>query len=353
MRHIQYSIYYSAVNITQPARIVKGVTLLTECGVMLQSLCLTFPTLTRKVGYIFDMIIDFHVHVSRPEHEHPWAMDFMQSQFDGDIVEFAERVLTPEGIRSHLQENGIDFAVALAEVCPITTGTCSNEYTIDFVRRANSVPDPSEGPKGRLIPFASPNPYIDNDLAERVDALVQGEGFRGIKLYPVYQHHYLNDTRMYPMYAKAQELGIPILVHTGSSVFKGARIKYGDPLHLDDVAIDFPDLNLLLAHGGRPFWYEQAFWMAQRHSNVFLEISGLPAKNLLTYFPKLERLAEKVVYGSDWPGYPYIRRNIDVIYDLPIGEQAKEMILGGNAAKLLGLQSDIAAQQSVSQERAQ
>lgn len=296
------------------------------------------------------MIIDFHVHVSRPEHEHAWAMEFMQSQYEGDLYEFAERVLTPEGIRSFLQENGIDYAVALAEVCPITTGTCSNEYTIDFVNRANAIDDPLEGPKGRLIPFASPNPYIDNDLAERTGELVQDLGFRGIKLYPVYQHHYLNDTRMYPLYAVAQDLGVPILVHTGSSVFRGARIKYGDPLHLDDVAIDFPDLRLLLAHGGRPFWYEQAFWMAQRHANVFIEISGLPAKNLLTYFPKLEGLAHKVVYGSDWPGYPYIRRNIEAIYDLPIAAEAMEMILSGNAASLLGLESDAGSTQPATEE---
>jgi predicted TIM-barrel fold metal-dependent hydrolase len=297
------------------------------------------------------MIIDFHVHVSRPEHEHSWAMEFIQSQYEGDIYEFAERVLTPDGIRNYLQENGIDYAVALAEVCPITTGTCSNEYTIDFVQRANALPDPENGPKGRLIPFASPNPFIDNDLAERVDELVQDSGFRGIKLYPVYQHHFLNDTRMYPLYAKAQELGIPVLVHTGSSMFKGARIKYGDPLHLDDVAIDFPDLKLLLAHGGRPFWYEQAFWMARRHANVYLEISGLPPKNLLEYFPKLQSLADKVVYGSDWPGYPYIRSNIDAIYDLPISDQSKAKILGGNAAELLNLQHEFAAQQSIPQEQ--
>jgi predicted TIM-barrel fold metal-dependent hydrolase len=84
-----------------------------------------------------------------------------------------------------------------------------------------------------------------------------------------------------------------------------------------------------------------------------LEISGLPAKNLLTYFPKLESLADKVIYGSDWPGYPYIRQNIEAIYELPISEQAKEKILGGNAARLLGLQSDLATQQPTSVERAQ
>jgi len=289
------------------------------------------------------VIIDFHLHVSRPEHEHPWVIEFMQDQFDGDLVEFMQRTLTPEGIRGFLQANGIDYAVALAEVSPVTTGTISNEETIAFVDAANALPDPPDGPAGRLLPFASLNPYIEGDLASRLEQLVLQQGFRGIKLYPVYQHHYTNDPRLYPLYARAQELGIPALVHTGSSTFKGARIKYGDPLHLDDVAIDFPKLNLLMAHGGRPFWYEQAFWMARRHPNVYLEISGLPGRKLLEYFPRLEEIAEKVVYGSDWPGNPYLRRNIEAIHDLPLGFEAKQLILGGNAARLLGLEAEQSA----------
>ncbi len=145
---------------------------------------------------------------------------------------------------------------------------------------------------------------------------------------------------MYPLYAKAQELGIPMLVHTGSSVFKGARIKYGDPLHLDDVAIDFPELNILMAHSGRPFWYEQAFWMARQHKNVYMEVSGLPAKNLLEYFPRLEMLASKVVYGSDWPGNPDLQRNVKAIRALPISDEAKQAILYDNAARILKIDKD-------------
>jgi len=283
------------------------------------------------------VIIDFHLHVSRPEHEHPWVLDFIQGQYDGDLLELMQQTLTPAGIRHALQSAGIDYAVALAEVSPLTTGTITNEQTIDFVRAANALSDPPGGPAGRLIPFASLNPFIEADLPARLEQLVQEQGFRGIKVYPVYQLHYSNDSRLYPLYAKAQELGIPALVHTGSSAFKGARIKYGDPLHLDDVAIDFPQLNLLMAHGGRPFWYEQAFWMARRHANVYLEVSGLPATKLLEYFPRLEEIAEKVVYGSDWPGNPDLRRNIEAILDLPLGEAAKALILGGNAARLLGV----------------
>jgi predicted TIM-barrel fold metal-dependent hydrolase len=264
-------------------------------------------------------------------------MEFLEAQYEGDISELLEQVLTPLGLRTYLQENGVDYAVALAEVNPLTTGTCSNEYTADLVRQANALPDPPSGPKGEIIPFASPNPYIDTDLAESLERLVMEQGFRGIKLYPVYQHHYTNDPRMYPLYAKAQELELPVLIHTGSSMFRGARIKYGDPLHLDDVATDFPELTILMAHSGRPFWYDQAFWMARRHENVFMEVSGLPGKKLLHYFPRLEDISSKVVYGSDWPGNPDLQRNILAIQDLPISKDAKRAILYDNAAKILKL----------------
>jgi predicted TIM-barrel fold metal-dependent hydrolase len=248
-----------------------------------------------------------------------------------------ESVLTPQGMRAYFQMHGIDWAVGLAEITPITSGWTSNEFVGELCTQANALPDPPEGPRGRLIPFASINPFVENDLGAELDRLVSEYGFGGIKVYPVYQHHYPNEARMYPLYAKAQELKLAVLVHTGSSVFKGARIKYGDPLLLDDVAIDFPDLTILMAHAGRPFWYEQAFWMARRHKNVFMEVSGLPAKNLLKYFPRLEMLADKVIYGSDWPGNPDLRRNVDAIKTLPISEKAKRAILYENAARILGV----------------
>jgi predicted TIM-barrel fold metal-dependent hydrolase len=262
---------------------------------------------------------------------------FQQTTSEQDIDAYMEHVLSPEGIRALLQENKIDWAVGLADPTPITTGWTTNEYVGEFCRAANAIPNPLDGPCGRLVPFASLNPFIENDLAVELERLVETYGFRGIKVYPVYQHHYPNDSRLYPLYAKAQELGLPLLVHTGSSVFKGARIKYGDPLLLDDVAIDFPDLTILMAHSGRPFWYEQAFWMARRHENVYMEVSGLPAKKLLDYFPRLEMLAEKIVYGSDWPGNPDLRRNMDTILAIPISEKAKKAILHDNAARILGI----------------
>ena len=135
----------------------------------------------------------------------------------------------------------------------------------------------------------------------------------------------------------AQDLGIPVLIHTGSSIFPGTRLRYGDPLHLDDVAVDFPDLKLVMAHSGRGFWYDRAFFMSRLHKNVYMEISGLPPSRLLEYFPDLGRNADKVIFGSDWPGMPHIKRNIEAVAALPLPPAAVEKILGGNAARLLAL----------------
>ena len=80
--------------------------------------------------------------------------------------------------------------------------------------------------------------------------------------------------------------------------------------------------------------------MARRHENVYMEISGLPAKNLMSYFPRLEMIAGKVVYGSDWPGNPDLSQNVDAVRSLPISDQAKRAILHDNASRVLGLDKD-------------
>lgn len=269
------------------------------------------------------MIIDFHVHLAAREHLNPEAEAFCDSFWRerGDW----DALLTPEGIDAYLASEGVDYAVGLAEVSPLTTGVTTNEYLWQRFRASK-----------RLLLFANPNPSTTRSLDDEIRRLAR-LGFRGVKLYPTYQHFYPNDARLYPLYGACQELGLPVMVHTGSSIFPGARIKYGDPVHLDDVAVDFPGLNVLLVHGGRGFWYDRAEFLAQLHPNVFLEISGLPPKNLLTYFPNLERLHRKVVFGSDWPGNPGIRRNVEQVRSLPLSSEAKAAVLGGNAARLLGL----------------
>ncbi len=271
------------------------------------------------------LVIDFHFHAGLYHDYHPWVIDWIKTQME-NAEEFIQEVLTPEGLIRYLDDSGVDYAVALAELSPITTGVLSNEEVAE-VCQGND----------RMIPFCSINPFLVADLAAELERYVAEMGFRGLKLYPTYHHYYANSNRIYPLYAKAEELGIPVMIHTGSSIFKGARLKYGDPLYMDDVAVDFPGLTLLMVHSGRGFWYDRAYFLAKLHANLYMEIAGLPPQRLLEYFPELDRVADKVIFGSDWPGMPYIKRNIEIIRGLPLKDETKDKILGGNAARILGI----------------
>ncbi len=272
------------------------------------------------------MIIDFHVHTAHYQSMTRSYLDLLRRQWGDRFDWMIQTYSSPEAFLGLMDEGGIDYAVILAELAPITTGISDNEYVAEFC---------SKSP--RLIPFASINPYTISRPSEELERLVRDHGFRGLKLYPTYQHYYPGDAMIYPSYAKARELGIPVLLHIGSSVLAGSRLKYGDPIYLDDVAVDFPELILIQSHSGRPFWYDKAFALARIHENVYMEVAGLPPQRLLSYFPELERIAEKVIYGSDWPGVPTIKENIQTLKGLTMSEDSKRKILGANAARVLGI----------------
>ncbi|NPV91251.1 MAG: amidohydrolase [Firmicutes bacterium] len=271
-------------------------------------------------------VIDFHVHLAEYEWFSPSTINWLQRMNKMDYLEYMEIYKNPNKFEELLKANQVDFAVVLAELCPITTGICSNEQVSDFCSGHDS-----------LIPFCSINPYMEKRPDNKLEKLVNKQGFKGLKLYPTYQYFYLNEPMLYPLYAAAQELEIPILFHTGSSIFEGARIKYGDPLYFDDVAVDFPRLKIIMAHGGRGFWYERAYFLSKLHPNVYLEISGLPPNNLMIYFPDLEKISDKVIFGSDWPSPPDVSLIINEIKRLPLTKTAIDNILGNNAARLLNL----------------
>ena len=272
-------------------------------------------------------IIDFHFHVTTASEYSEWFTGWLR-EYGGEatLAHLRQVLSSPQAILEYLDEQGVDYAVALAETNPLITGTSPNERVAELCRSSD-----------RLIPFANINPYVTADLAGELRHCVNDLGCRGLKLYPTYQHFYVNDARLYPLYDEAQRLSIPIMVHTGSSVFRGARLKYGDPRYVDDVVVDFPELTMIMAHSGRGFWYEAAFFMAQLHRNVYMEITGLPPLKLHAYFPNLERNADKIIFGSDWPSLTDIRGNIAAVRSLTLSEESKAKILGGNAARVLGL----------------
>lgn len=274
------------------------------------------------------MIVDHHLHALRKGAPMPEGFRrFLEQSVEGDLQGFLERYDGPAALESLLDEAGVDYAVILAEVAPITSHDVPNEYVGAFCAG-----------RPRFLPFASVNPYVVAQPAAYFKQLVTNLGCRGVKLYPTYQYFYPNDPILYPLYGVCEEAQLPVMVHTGSSVFPGSRLKYGSPMALDDVAVDFPNLSILLSHCGRPFWYDEAFALARLHDNVYLEIGGLPPQYLLRYFPELERLERqvgtKIIFGSDWPGIRSIQQNIDTIRQLPLSDATKDSILGGTAARL-------------------
>ncbi len=158
-------------------------------------------------------------------------------------------------------------------------------------------------------------------------------GIRMIKIHPPHQLLYPNDyvhgvKELEIIYRAAEANGIPVMFHTGTSVFPGARNKYGDPIYVDDVAVDFPKLKILLAHGGRPLWMDTAFFLIRRHPECLSRYQRDSSRKLLEYFPRLAEIAHKTLFGTDWPGpgVPDIKQNVEDFRALAMPEEMREQI---------------------------
>jgi len=246
--------------------------------------------------------------------------------------QIAEFCRSPRAFLKHMDASGIDRAVLINYVAPEVIGFTAgvNQFVADYVKQ-----DPK-----RLIPCGSIHPRHTTNVLADVEQLLR-LGIRMIKIHPPHQllfpNDYLNGVKeLEIIYRAAEANGIPVMFHTGTSIFPGARNKFGDPIYLDDVAIDFPKLKILMAHGGRPLWMQTAFFLLRRHPNVFLDISGIPPKTLLQYFPRVEEIAHKTLFGTDWPGpgVPEIKQNLDDFRALPLSGPAREQILSRTALSI-------------------
>lgn len=277
------------------------------------------------------MLTDCHIHIQPLHMFKASALDLMKKKrpnFD-QIAEFCR---SPEAFLKYLDEAGVDRAVLINYVAPEVIGFTFgvNQFIADYVK-AN--------PKrliscGGLHPRHSQN--IEQDLNEILRLKIQM-----IKIHPPHQllfpNEYLNGFKAIEIiYRTAEAHGIPVMFHTGTSIFPGARNRYGDPIYIDDVAVDFPKLKIIMAHGGRPLWMDTAFFLLRRHPNVSLDISGIPPKSLLEYFPRISEIADKTLFGTDWPGpgVPDVGTNLDAFRTLPLAQEIKDKILSGNALKI-------------------
>jgi uncharacterized protein len=276
-------------------------------------------------------ITDAHIHI-QPFHmmPPPIAATFWKGKPNREELEgFAA---DPRKLLARMDADGVERVGLINYVSPDLMG-----FTADanpwMLRYASADPV-------RLLAFGSVHPGFSNDVAGDTRRLIDS-GARALKVHPPHQLFRANAYQdslpaLADLYRVAEECGVPVTIHTGTSVFPGARSRFGDPMDVDDVAIDFPKLRILLAHGGRPLWMEHAFFVVRRHPNVWLEVSGIPPAKLLEYFPRLEEVAGKTVWGTDWPspGVKSMRTNIDAFLALPLLEETKRKILSTNAAGL-------------------
>lgn len=270
-------------------------------------------------------LIDAHVHAARlPTLKlewREWAQNFgrgvpLDELYDG------VGTLIPERFDEYMAAEGVDVAILFCEYSPKSTGIQPVEDLIPIL----------EHNPGRFRLMANLNPHLHYPLVGELKRQMS-LGAVGLKLHPVHGSFAPNDRMLYPAYAFCEAQDLPVVFHCGTSVFPGATNRYADPTLIEDIGRDFPELKIVLAHGGRGWWYDAAAFMTLMRENVYIEVSGLPPKKLPEYYKNYDfaRLARKMIFGTDWPGVPGPKANAQSIADLGLERETLEEILHKNA----------------------
>ncbi len=274
-------------------------------------------------------VTDCHVHINLLREMRADAVRLL-THLDPTTSRYLEQ---PRAFLDYLDHVGVERALLINYVAPEVIGytEATNEFVSGYAKA-----DPE-----RLVAVGGIRP--DHPDPEReVLRLTRELGIRALKLHPPHQWFRPNAytdgeiPSLARLYEACQRHRVPVIFHTGTSVFPRARNRFADPLLVEDVAIDYPDLTIVLAHGGRPIWMDTAVFLARRFPNVWLEVSGVPPRRLLDYFPQLPRITEKVLFGSDWPGpgVKDIGENLDAFRSLPLPPEAMRRILEENPLRV-------------------
>lgn len=301
-------------------------------------------------------VTDLHVHIQ------PWhqltegarrTMEAPRKDKDGQAI--ARYQDDPSALVAAMDAWGVQRMALINYVAPDTLG---------FGHGVNDwVADHCSAHRDRLLPVGSIHPRLAGaakDVRAEVERFASELDLAFLKLHPAHQlvwpDAYRKDSRgaaghppdgqpygrtLEALYLGCIDHDLPLMVHTGTSVFPGALNAPTDPLLIDTVAVDFPKLQIIMAHAGRPLWGEAAAFVAKRHDNVWLDLSGIPPKHLARYVPDLPRLWKKCLWGTDWPG-PGLpqdapRTNVEAFLatDLGLDQEAKRAILHDNSLRLV------------------
>jgi len=283
--------------------------------------------------------IDMHVHAEVSASGHTSLPDELLSASADYFATSGPRTASIDAIAAYYRERKM-AAVVFTVDAEHATGRppIANEEVAEACARHADV----------LIPFASVDPWRGTSALTTARRLVSEYGVRGFKFHPILQAFDPSNRMAYPLYEAIEELQVPVVFHTGQTGIGagvpgggGLRLKYGNPMLLDDVAADFPQLTIVLAHPSFP-WQEEALAVAMHKPSVYLDLSGWSPK----YFPPLlvryanSLLKTKVLFGSDYPLLTPDRWLAD-FEALSIKPEVRPLILKDNAAELLGFNAAV------------
>jgi predicted TIM-barrel fold metal-dependent hydrolase len=243
---------------------------------------------------------------------------------------------TEEAVVQEFTEAGVEAClVALDLETTVATPPCTNDYVHDMWKRH---------PKRIIQCWGTLDPFKGELAIREAQHAVRDLGFIGFHFHPIMQHFAVNDQRFYPLFETINELKAAVMIDVGTTGMgagmpggMGARIRHAHPSAIDDLAADFPNLNIIMAHPGWP-WVDEATAVALHKVNVFWEMSGWAPK----YFPgnlkvdRRARLQDKIMFGSDYPSLPYARI-LKEWSELGYTDAVMEKIFHQNAERVLGL----------------
>jgi hypothetical protein len=270
-------------------------------------------------------VVDAHMHVPRLSTVSPawmeWAAAFGRDSGWRDVFDAAGDP-DPARLDALLDAEGTDAALLFAEYSPASTGIQPVEDLLPIIA--------SNPARYRLV--ANVNPRVHTSPAAEAERQL-GLGAVAVKVHPVHGAFRVDRDDMYPVYDLCAERGVPLIVHTGPSIFPGSLAGAGDPKLMDPIAAAYPRVQFVLAHGGRGHWFPDAARMALARDNVWLELAGLPPKRLPDYYAgfDLPALARKWIFGTDWPGVPGVARNVRAVAALGLPDDTLAAVLAGNA----------------------
>ena len=276
--------------------------------------------------------IDIHAHVPRE----PGLEEFGIEQGLRAMFRMREDPPDPDGMAKIYRDLDV-LAVIFSVDSQTATGDVpdSNDYVAEIAARHPE----------QFIGFASVDPHKGEWAVQELERSVKELGLKGLKLHPIHQAFFPNDDAFRPLFDKCEELGVPVLIHSGYAAAGagtpgggGFRLKYARPIpYIDDLAADHPDLTIIMAHPAWP-WVDEQVAVALHKPNVYIDLSGWAPR----YIPRElireanTRLQDKVLFGSDYPYMPPSRW-LQEFEELEIRDGPRQKILLDNAKRVLGL----------------